>query len=580
MATSITVKGRTTRLADVFAQITSGITNAPSPLDFGNILIIDDGAGQGYSEGIGVDGAGASGINSVYEFSVPEAMKAVIRDGEIYQLAAPLFKPAEKGVPGASKVSYIKAAHTTQGTLALTFAKSSLSLKTKGEGTAVNGALVMKTYTTDGQGAQTVTSNDLFKGYAARLEKGKAYGYSLVFYRGVNGSADPLNANTSYDGTVAQYSYVPGVNTTYRAPVSLFRSPDLYNARALKKWLDKSPDVKRYFGNVTVTFTGTNEFDDAFVNADSNQFTALAPFGLVAGATETYDDAAFQLALVAAKSVDNTFFLAVNYGDDAQTAHNVAIQDLIESNQLKYEKYLVVAGGFDDTEFDEGTVHSSIDTAQFYNSSSVIVVHGGAKVADRNQSDGFRTVSQLYKAAAVLGRICGLEPQASVTMKSIAIDAEIHTLTEGDGSQKEAAVEFGVVYTNYDLELNAFVVGFGVNTLQDADFLVDDDARSYDIAVERIKSQINKEIIFAAKKRFFGDKSKGANRNTVSPDDIVAWLGGFLDDRVATPQQDNLIIRWQNIVVTYVEDNLYVTFEFVPNYPVNRIIFNGVMLAS
>lgn len=584
MATSITVNGRTTRLAGVYAQITSGITNPPSPLDYGNILIIDDGMGAGYSEGVGVNGTGAQGVNSVYSFYNTAAMRSLLRDGQLYQIADPLFQPAESGVPGAQKVSYIKAATTAPGAIALTFAKSTLALTTKGEGTAVNGSLIMKTYTTatvDSVLTNTTTANDLYKGYAVRLEKGRSYGYSLVFYRGVNTSSDPLNANTTYDGTIVQPSATPGVNSSYTVPIAMFRSPDLYNMRALQKWLQKSPDVKSYFGtNFTVTYTGASEFDDAFVLADTTQFTALAPFALAIGGTETYGAADFTAALTAAMAVDNTFFLSDVYGVNAQTANNVSIVDLITSGQLKYEKYLVVGGGFDATEFADGTSFSSIDTAEFYNTASAIVVHGGAKIADRNQPTGFRTVSQFYKTATVLGRICGLEPQASVTLKSLAVDAEIHILTDGDSSQKEAAVQSGVVYTNYDQELNAFVVGFGVNTMQDADFLVDGNADSYDIAVERIKSQLNKELIYAAKQRFFGNKTTGANRNTVSAEDVTAWLTGFLNARVATAQQDNYLIRWDTIACTFNQDNLYVTFNFVPNYPVNRIIFNGVMLAQ
>lgn len=573
MATQITINGRSTSIPNIYSTIKSGIVNPPNPLDFGNILIIDDGSlGTGISGGIGVNGTNAQGVNSVYAFTTLAQFQAIIKDGPLYQLGAPLFIPNGSGSIGANTVFYLKAATTAPGTTTITLAKGTIVLTTNEEGPAVNGILTPLTY--NPSGGATI-SNELATGYAARIEKGRAFGYSLVFYKGATSSLrDTLNTSvpTNWDGSVPPIDLVTaGVHSAVNPATLMFRSPDCTNIRQLQQWLQKSADVKSIYKSAAVTFTGTNNFDDLIASADQTQYTAIAPYSLIAGATETFASTDFDSAITAVKNIDNTFFLGLGYGSNVYNVNNLKIFNLLTGGDLRYDKYMIVAGGQDADGF-----ASSITVAQEYNSQHVVVVHAGGTLTDTRQPNNILIVSQLYKAAMILGRVAGLEPQTPVTFKQIGLASDLHIITQ---DQEEQAIDAGLTYTKFDSELDAFIVGYGLTTLQDNEFLVNADGSSYDLAVERIKSQLNKSIIINAKRTFFGTNN-GPNRNTISPADIQTWLAGFLTTVTATPQQDNLIIRWDNITVTVDQDIYYVNYEFVPNFPVSKIVFTGLMLNS
>jgi hypothetical protein len=294
-------------------------------------------------------------------------------------------------------------------------------------------------------------------------------------------------------------------------------------------------------------------------------------YNLLSGGTETYNDASFQAVLSAITNLDNNFFLSLEFGNNATSVNNFSILSYLQT--AKFKKFLVVAGGADKTTFTGA--NSSILAAQTIDDEKAIVVHGKCKIKNRNTS-GYKTYSQLYKAALITGRLCGLAPQVPVTWKALSIDGEVHILSD---SEIENAISNGVLYTNYDYELNNFVVGLDINTLQDNDNLVNDDGTSYNIAVNRITSQLNRLIVVAAKQRFFSGEN-GPNRNTVTPEDIQSWLEGFLQAQTATTLKDNLILRAGNVVVSISGTSYYVSYEFVPNFEVAQIIFTGTLLES
>jgi hypothetical protein len=55
---------------------------------------------------------------------------------------------------------------------------------------------------------------------------------------------------------------------------------------------------------------------------------------------------------------------------------------------------------------------------------------------------------------------------------------------------------------------------------------------------------------------------------------------GFLEERTATQNVDNLIIRYQNVDVTVNGTAYYINYEIVPNWPVNFLFFTGTMIES
>jgi hypothetical protein len=671
MGTKITIGNRTTAIPNVYGQIKSGIVNPPAAIDFGNVVIIDDGSfgSTNYIAVNGVNGTNKQGLDSFLEFTEYAQTTSVIWDSELLTLIKSLFKPTRRqGSLGANKVIYIQASTTEPASVTFPFAKGDLVLQTIPEGVSLNGALIGKTYntlafpetvvatpsasggtlaagtyyykvtalnasgetvgsaqvsaiTTGATGSVALTwgavtgatsykiykgtisgtytgyftsgiasytdtgsavtagsiptaptnlSMELANGFAIKLENGRAYGFSLGFYRGVHTKMeDPLNPGYGFNEQPLPDVY-EGVSAgvyNINKPNLLFRSPDFRTLSELKKWLDRSPDFKKWFSVTSFVFTPT---DDAVTSADiSNNQTAMTPYKLFAGGTTVFNAQDFTDALALTAGVDNTFYLALKSGDDATGIENSAIFDLLSSGDLKFEKYMFVPGYTDSSNF-LGSLDTSEAISSYYNNQHVIVTHGLAKITNSIYPSGFRNISVLEKTAKLLGRTAGLAPQTPLTFKDIAIDAEVHKLSESD---KEAAIEAGILCTSYDNELSAFTVLAGINTLGNNDFLVNEsDASSYDIGVERIKAQLVKEIVYNAKRTFFGD-DEGPNRSTVTTEDLKTWTYGFLKSKLGT-----LIVRIGEITVRVEQDNYFVDFEVVPNYPVSKIVFTGIIL--
>ena len=47
---------------------------------------------------------------------------------------------------------------------------------------------------------------------------------------------------------------------------------------------------------------------------------------------------------------------------------------------------------------------------------------------------------------------------------------------------------------------------------------------------------------------------------------------------VASPGNDNLIISWKNVKVTAKGSDYFITYDFIPNVPVNKTFFIGNIL--
>lgn len=543
MATSINLNGKTITRPGVYALIKSGIKNPVANLSTGNICIIDDGLGASWSGGAGVKGTFASGIEAIYELTSAQQMRDFVKGGELWNLAKPLFKPAGNNTLGTSKVFYVRAATTTPSLISLSFANGSIAFNTIDEGVGANGVL---------------NDGNLIKGYAIKfvadsIDPNK---YVVQFYSGVFRGIDPLN-NTPYDN----------INAVDSTPSVVLATTPCSTIQELLDWCAKSTIFKAIFKvkEHTITTTGAFVTEDLVTNVG---------YQLASGGTEVFDSTSYDAAIEAIQNVDNTFFLSTSYGVvDSIGLNNTKLFDYI-LNESKYEKFIVIGAGFDSSQY-SGVSASSEAVAKYYNSDKVIVVHGGSKEVSR---EGFLVRSQLYKAAAVLGRICGLDPQTPCTLKSIGIDGEIHPLSD---KELEYSLKVGVLTTYYDSELGYYVIQQGINTLQKNEFLInEEDASSFDIAVKRIVAALNKEISVKGKRRFFGNSTVGANRNTVSDEEVKLWLRGFLQSKVASTNTDNLILSFGNIESTISQDTVDVNYEFVPNGPVNKILITGTIIAG
>lgn len=527
MATKVNINGKLVSLPGVYTLIKSGIQNPPVNLPYGAVCIIDDGIGESWGAGIG---------GQAYTFTTIQDFRNFVKGGPLWDLALPLFKPvSNQTIQGVSSVILIQARDTVAATITLTLLNSTIVLTTIDQGENANGM---------DQGF----TGALKTGYAATFEAGKTNDtYIMKLWHGSYTDQDPLNL-TPYNG----------VSVANSAPVLLAQSPELLNAADLLVWLNTDQDVKAGFTNsVDVTTSGGD-----FVTAD-----ITTGFVMAVGGTENYSPTAWTAATVKAKQADFEFILALDYSADSNSANNDSIlSDVIVPS--RYGKQMVV-GGYEQA----NELTSSIAAAQHFNSDNVILIHGdGLSNASNNQ---FKQRSPLWKAANVLGRLCGLEPQTPLTFKKTGIDSESNPI---DQDQQELALAGGVLTTYFDTEFGYDVILQGINTLQDNEFLVNDDGSSFSIAVKRITFQLNKEIAIFLKKKFFGNDTSGPNRNTVTDADLIAATEGYLQKRTASSNQDSLIIRFQNITATVTSDTYYVNYEFVPNFEVNKIIVTGLIL--
>lgn len=531
MATSISVNGKVIKRPGVYATTKSGIKRSPAGLPYGNIVIIDTGVGGGF--------IGGSGMRK-FTLETPQDYQDFVKGGPLWDIAEALFDPAgTRGINGVSKVYVVRAATTTPSTITIPFGELSITMTTKDEGVGSNG--------------ETTAAGNLYKGYGVHVVKNPSGKYQLKFYHGTYRGADVLNN-----------SHYAGLDQDASLPTLFLESAEFANTTELYQWFGKSADFKKGFNLTSTQPAQADVVDDAIT---TNIIKAV-------GGTETYDNDLINQACMLTDSSDNSFFLCVDGGDDATGIANTAIFSYLK-NDSRFEKYMIVPGGYDYDTYKGTEVGSSEHAAKFFNSNLVQVVHGGSI---KNTRLGSIVKGQLYKAAIYLGRLCGVAPAIPLTLKRINVDGEVHSL---DGKDLDFALDNGIVASYYDEDLENVVILQAINTLQRNEFLVDEEnGISFDVAVERIKAQLNRELIIAAKKNFFSNEN-GPNRGTISTSDLEAWTDGFLTSRISNVNNPGgLILNFKDIVATVEEDNYFVNYAFVPNYPVSKIVFSGTMLES
>ena len=541
--TTANVNGKQEIIPGIYSTIKSGIKNAEASQPYGNVCIIDGGAGYNLydSSAVGIAGTRLQGESSILEFTNIDQMRSICTYGRTWKLAESLFFPAgirNQQIKGVSKVYYVKPALTIPATLSLTMGGSAIVFTTKEEGGACN----------------TVTNSTSLNpetGFAIKVSAGVINSAAIVItlYRG------------SFRGLDTNGLPFDGITADKAVPTILCKSPEFTTTAQLFAWANVNYTFSSY-----ITLSGTAN-STAISNGEITTIGTSWKSFTSGGETDSYNNfaAAFQYLV----NLDVQFFLAPDNGTTAYSSTYNARMFYHILNDAK-KAMMVVGLGNNKSEF-----NNSLAMAASYNHERVVGVHGGYS-EELQFSFNPSQRSSFYKAGLIMARIAGLEPQTPITFKRLFYLSENHAMTI---SEKEQAINAGVLYSNKDNDLG-IVVGAGINTIQKNTFLINsDDASSYEIAIERIKAQLNKEIIVNAKKRFFGNET-GANRGTVTVSDVKTWLRAFLDTKTAVANQDNLIIRQGNITVTVAGDTYYIEYEFVPNFPINKMVFTGVMLAA
>lgn len=414
------------------------------------------------------------------------------------------------------------------------------------------------TTTASGAGSCTAYSGGvkgtiLTRGYAAKLVAGvsNTSAFILQLWRGTYKGLDSAISNGDPIDFISETS----------APAQLMaQSPEFTNMSVLIPWMQTSATFIQYFNLLSYTIPG-----DGIISA--TDLATYSAYNVATGGTETYSNTFLNTVLDNISDQQYDFILSGDFGANARSANNLTILSWI--NTAKVQPDLIVGGGLDATAW-SGTSVSSNNVAIAYNSQFVQVVHGGVKIATNNAAS-FKSYASIYKASLLTGRAAGLQPQIPLTFKGIGIDAELHTLTDKE-------VNLGL--TNGVLMTRALGTGFacvkGVDTLQTNSFLVNSDGSTPSAQLRRIIRQLNKELITNLTSLL--QKPDGSNRHTLSEQVVISFVQGYLNSKIATDTQDNLILSYQNVSVKTVNDVLYITYAVVPNFEISIIVTTGFLL--
>lgn len=534
MATVVNFHGKNYIEPGSYAATVYNPTSVVNVAEFGNVMIIDTGLSMNgsyeFAGGSGVHGELAQGLKSVYEFENYEDFLSFMGGGFVGNLAEKIFTPLT-GSAGAPKLYYARAATTKCATLTITISDSNaLVLKCKNEGVVGNGVKVGQVLKV-GYGAQIVAGDtaDTFK---------------LQVYRG------------SYMGTDDAGESFGAYSLDDAQPNLIAESDDFTTLQELYDWASSN----RYMlSNFVVSMEGDGETKLAAVEM------ALATGGTTQYLSGTeYDD-----ILEAIDELDVTFFLCTNLnaanGKGVDAATNGKLFTFLKQD-AKFTEFMVVPGGQDDTDL-LGDSNSSQAIAKYFNSGQVVVVHG-SPIVDRKDGNGTKQLPTIYLAAAIIGLNAGMAAQTPLTFKRVGYQSFAYDLKK---REREKALQAGILHVRN--VSGYWCVNQGVTTLQANKKTIADDGQSFELSVELIKAQLNKELILEGQTRFTGQTAAQA-----SPESVKNFTETKLDSLVASTGNDNLLISWKNVKVSANNGDYFITYDFVPNVPVNKTFFVGNIL--
>lgn len=534
MATVVNFQGKNYIEPGSYAATTYNPTSVVNVSNFGNVMIIDTGLSINgdyeFAGGSGINGELNKGLKSVYEFENYEDFLSFMGGGLVPDIAEKIFSPISGSV-GAPKLYYVRAATTKAAKAEIVLSDGSFELTCKNEGKAGNGI---------------VKNNVLRAGYGIKIVQGEeSETFKLQIYKGSFAGVD------EYGEPFGAY------NEEKSIPNLIAESPDYTTLGELYDWASSDRIVLSHF---QVSMTGERSsvlFSESLTAATGGTTTYLS-------GTE-YSD-----VLEAISELDVTFFLTTNLdasegaGVDATT--NGKLFTFLKDGSAKFTQFMVVAGGSGNTDL-FGESDSSESIAKFYNSGQVVVTHG-SPIVTRKDKNGTKTLKPIYLAAAIVGLNAGLAPQTPITFKRVGYQSFAYDLKK---REREKALQAGILHVRN--VSGYWSVNQGITTLLDNKQTIAADGQSFELSVELIKAQLNKELIIEGQVRFTGQTAAQA-----SPESVKNFVETKLSSLIASAGNDNLLISWKNVKVAAKNGDYFISYDFVPNVPVNKTFFLGNVL--
>lgn len=538
MSTVVNFQGKKCIEPGSYAAVVYNPTSVVNVAEFGNVMIIDTGLslatvnGQQteFAGGSGVKGELNQGLKSVYQFDNYEDFLAFMGGGLVGDIANKIFTPRD-GVAGAPKLFYVRAATTTAAKITLTLSEgNTLVFTCKNEGLAGNGIAVDGTVKV-GYAAKVIAGDSLNK-FKIQIIKGT--------YKGADEYGEPYGAYSLAEST----------------PDILVESDDLGTLAEAYEW---AMNDKVISANFNVSKTGT----------DSTALKVITQTLASGGTTTFLNDGEYADVLEAIEELDITFFLCTNKNASAGAGVNAETNGKLFTfikQDAKFSEHMFVPGGEDDTDL-FGDSNSSQSIAKYFNSDQVVVVHG-APIVNRKDGNGTKKLPTIYLAAAIMGLNAGMAAQTPLTFKQVGYQSFAYDLKK---REREKALQAGIMHVRN--VSGYWCVNQGVTTLQNNKQTIAPDGQSLELSISLIKAQINKELILEGQVRFTGNTAAQA-----SPESVKNFTETKLASLVARPGEDNLLISWKNVGVTGRNGDYFITYDFVPNVPVNKTFFIGNML--
>lgn len=538
MATQHFFNGKQIKLPGAYSAIKSISPTIFTSATYSKVIIINTDAKIGF--GGSVDGELTKGSDSLYRFRSLQEAQAFFKSGKLWQICDPLFNPSKgDGVNGISELYYINALKTTAPKITPKLSGGgNLVIKCKDEGSSSNGSKV------------TIDGKEVLKqGYALSIIEGERDKAKYIFqlwlgtFKGLY-SGD----NLPYDG-ISEKSTVPDL---------VLQSPEVSSIEEFVNWAKSDEDFSNGFsieeGYKNSTLTKEDINNNELVTAT--------------GGTATYSLTNLEDALKLIKSVDFNVIFSLNViGGTGSDTINERLKTFVQK-ETRFVKFLAIPGKSTGSISD---FKNNCEAAKNLNSERVWLIHGTPRKNSSYSPLGYRIYDSTYLTAVIIGRTVGLPPQVPVTFKDLNIDG---LEAELDDFQKEDALDFGVLTSVYDEDLETYVVLRGINTLKNNSQIQNPDGSSFSIQITRICAQLNQDLVVNAKKKIFGTNT-GANVNTVSPEYMEDWTRSFLDQKVATQQQDNIILGYSDVSTVRKQDALYTTYKFETNTEIAFAFFTG-----
>lgn len=542
MASTVIFSNRQITLPGAYSTIVSGENNPARNLDYGKVLIIDTGVfGTGFGGGAGINGTISQGQDAIYTFNNISDFRSFVKGGMYWKIAEALFTPdpSNPAAVGVSEILFVRAAKTTPAKLTFTSTDGgTFVVQTLDEGTVANGVL---------------TGTNLSTGYGFMITPGveDTSKWIMSFYVG------------SYTGTASDGLPYGEISAAAAEPRLVVQSPEFDNIKTLIEWAQTDSTFAQAF-----QLDSTSEAKGEGTVSESDVTDLLNVYTPAAGGTETYNQTNFEAVLDQIVGLNYSFVFMDQFGDNANSALTKAYITHM-NNAAKFPHFLFVGGYNVAADYSK-----SIELAQGFDSSYIQVTHGEVGLASDIAPQKYRWWTVMYNLCAQLGRTAGKEPMIPVTNKSIGVDRVRHILTE---SEQKKALKYGLLVTVKNDYLGKFVVLQGVNTLQDNANLFNAKGQSYSIQFMRIVAQINTELVVNAEIDLLGQEN-GVNVNTLSAGAVKDWTVAYLQSRTATNETDNLLLAFQDVVVTRKEDAWFTTYKIRVNNEITKLFFTGFLI--